>query len=147
MEVILREDVKGLGKAGQVVKVKPGYGRNFLLPNNLAYEATDGNKKRIAAEHAAKNAKLAAEKGEAEAFAARLAAVTVTITAKAGEEGKLFGSIGGNDIAEALAKLGHVVDKKKFDLEHPIKTVGEFTVPARLHHDVIARIRVAVRPA
>jgi len=147
MEVILREDVKGLGKAGQVVKVKPGYGRNFLLPNNLAYEATEGNKKKIAAENAAKNAKLAAEKGEAEAFASRLAAVTVAITAKSGDEGKLFGSIGGNDIAEALAKLGHTVDKRKIELEHPIKSVGEHAVVVKLHHDVVARVRVAVRPA
>lgn len=147
MEVILREDVKGLGKAGQVVKVKPGYGRNFLLPNNLAYEATEGNKKKIAAENAAKNAKLAAEKGEAEAFAARLAAVTVAITAKSGDEGKLFGSIGGNDIAEALAKLGHTVDKRKIELEHPIKSVGEHAVVVKLHHDVVARVRVAVRSA
>jgi large subunit ribosomal protein L9 len=147
MEVILREDVKGLGKAGQVVKVKPGYARNFLMPNNLAYEATEGNKKRIAAENAAKGAKLAAEKAEAEAFAGRLAAATATITAKAGDEGKLFGSIGGNDIAEALAKLGHVVDKRKIDLEHPIKAVGEYTVPVKLHPEVVARVRVAVRPA
>ena len=147
MEVILRQDVPSLGKAGQIVKVKPGYARNFLFPKDLAYEATEGNKKRIAAEQAATAAKRAAEKGEAEALAAKLGALTVLLKAKAGDEGKLFGSIGGNDIAEALAKLGHTVDKKKFDLEHPIKAVGEYTVPVRLHHDVIAKIRVAVRPA
>ncbi len=147
MEVILREDVPSLGKAGQIVKVKPGYARNYLFPRNLAYEATEGNKKRIAAEQAAQNAKRAAEKGVAEAFAARLGATTVVITAKAGDEGKLFGSIGGHDIAEALAKMGHAVDKRRIDLEHPIKAVGEYTVPLKLHGDVTARIRVTVQPA
>ena len=147
MEVILRQDVPSLGKAGQIVKVKPGYARNFLFPKDLAYEATDGNKKRIAAEQAANAAKRAAEKGEADALAAKLGAVTVVITAKAGDEGKLFGSIGGNDIAVALEKMGHAVDKRRIDLEHPIKAVGEYTVPLKLHHDVTARIRVTVQPA
>lgn len=147
MEVILREDVPSLGKAGQIVKVKPGYARNFLFPKNLAYEATDGNKKRIAAEQAAQAGKRAAERGVAEAFAAQLGAVTVIITAKAGDEGKLFGSIGGHDIAEALAKMGHAVDKRRIDLEHPIKVVGEYTVPLKLHGEVTARIRVTVQPA
>src|SRR5437868_2801550 len=147
MEVILREDVPSLGKAGQIVKVKPGYARNFLFPKNLAYEATDGNRKRIAAEQAAHAAKRAAERGEAEAFATRLGAATVTITAKAGDEGKLFGSIGGNDIAAALAKMGHAVNKRRIDLEHPIKSVGEYTVPLKLHVEVTARIQVTVQPA
>jgi large subunit ribosomal protein L9 len=147
MEVILREDVPSLGKAGQIVKVKPGYARNFLFPKNLAYEATEGNKKRIAAEQAAHAAKRAAEKREAEAVAARIGAATVVITAKAGDEGKLFGSIGGNDIAAALAKMGHAVDKRRIDLEHPIKAVGEYTVPLKLHAEVTARIKVTVQPA
>ena len=147
MEVILREDVPSLGKAGQIVKVKPGYARNFLMPNHLAYEATEGNKKRIAAEQAALAAKRAAEKGEAEAFATRLAAATVVITAKAGDEGKLFGSIGGNDIAVALEKMGHAVDKRRIDLDHPLKAVGEYTVPVKLHPDVVAKVRVTVQPA
>ena len=147
MEVILREDVPSLGKTGQIVKVKPGYARNFLFPRNLAYEATEGNKKRIAAEQAAHAAKLAAEKGEAEAMAGRLGAVQVVLKAKAGEEGKLFGSIGANDIAAALEKMGHAVDKRRIDLEHPIKAVGEYTVPLKLHTDVTARLRVAVQPA
>ncbi len=146
MEVILRQDVPSLGKAGQIVKVKPGHARNFLFPKGLAYEATDGNKKRIAAEQAAQGAKRNAERSEAEAFASRLGAVTVAITAKAGDEGKLFGSIGGHDIAEALAKMGHAVDKRRIDLEHPIKVVGEYVVPLKLHADVTARIRVTVQP-
>ena len=147
MEVILREDVPSLGKAGQIVKVKPGYARNFLFPRNLAYEATDANRKRIAAEQAAHAAKRAAEKGEAEAMAGRLGALAVVLTAKAGDEGKLFGSIGANDIAAALEKMGHAVDKRRIDLEHPIKAVGEYTVPLKLHTEVTARLRVAVRPA
>ncbi|MEO6066778.1 MAG: 50S ribosomal protein L9 [Gemmatimonadales bacterium] len=147
MEVILRQDVPSLGTAGQIVKVKPGYARNYLFPRNLAYEATEGNKKRIAAEQAAQGTRRAAEKAEAEALAGKLGAVPVLITAKAGDEGKLFGSIGGNDIAEALAKMGHSVDKRRIDLEHPIKAVGEYTVPLKLHADVTARIRVTVQPA
>ena len=147
MEVILREDVPSLGKAGQIVKVKPGYARNFLFPRNLAYEATDANRKRIAAEQSAHAAKRAAEKGEAEAMAGRLGALAVVLTAKAGDEGKLFGSIGANDIAAALEKMGHAVDKRRIDLEHPIKAVGEYTVPLKLHTEVTARLRVAVRPA
>ena len=147
MEVILRQDVPSLGTAGQIVKVKPGYARNYLFPRNLAYEATEGNRKRIAAEQAAQGTRRAAEKAEAEALAGKLGAVPVLITAKAGDEGKLFGSIGGNDIAEALAKMGHAVDKRRIDLEHPIKAVGEYTVPLKLHADVTARIRVTVQPA
>jgi large subunit ribosomal protein L9 len=147
MEVILREDVPSLGKTGQIVKVKPGYARNFLFPRNLAYEATEGNKKRIAAEQAAHAAKRAAEQKEAEAMAGRLGAITVVLKAKAGEEGKLFGSIGANDIAAALEKMGHAVDKRRIDLEHPIKAVGDYTVPLKLHSDVTAKLRVAVQPA
>ena len=147
MEVILRQDVPSLGKSGQVVKVKDGYARNFLFPKNLAFEATEGNKRRIAAEQAAQAAKRAAEKGEAEALAATLGALPVVLTAKAGEEGKLFGSIGAQDIAVALEKLGHAVDKRRIELEHPIKTAGEHAVSLKLHHEVTARLRVTVRPA
>jgi large subunit ribosomal protein L9 len=147
MEVILREDVQALGKAGQVVKVKDGYARNFLFPRNLAYEATEGNKKRIAAEQAARAGKLAAEKAAAEELAGRLAGARVTLTAKAGEEGKLFGSIGGADIAEALAHQGLVVDKRRVDLGHPIKTTGEHTVSVKLHPEVTAQVRVTVQGA
>lgn len=147
MEVILRENVPSLGKAGAIVKVKDGYARNFLFPKNLAYEATDANRKRIAAEQASQVARLAAEKGEAETLAATLGALLVKITAKAGDEGKLFGSIGANDIAAALEKMGHAVDKRRIDLEHPIKAVGEYTVPLKLHSDVTARLRVTVQSA
>jgi large subunit ribosomal protein L9 len=144
MEVILREDVKDLGKAGELVKVKVGYARNYLLPRGLAYEATDGNKKRIAAETKARTTRLAAERSGAEALAAELRAKVVTLIGKAGEEGRLFGSITAHDIADGLAKLGHTVDKRKIELEHPIKTLGDHMVPLRLHPEVAAEIRVSV---
>lgn len=144
MEVILREDVKALGKAGELVKVKVGYARNYLLPRGLAYEATEGNKKRIAAESKARTTRLAAERSGAEALAAELHAKVVTLIGKAGEEGRLFGSITAHDIAEGLAKLGHAVDKRKIELEHPIKTLGDHMVPLKLHPDVVAEIRVSV---
>lgn len=144
MEVILREDVRTLGKAGQMVRVKPGYARNFLLPQGLAYEATPGNKKRIEAETRARSVRLAAEKDDAEAAQARLASALISFTRKAGEEGKLFGSITGQDVADALAAQGHAVDKRKIELDHPIKTVGEHTVRVRLHPEVHADVRVTV---
>ncbi|HET7024183.1 MAG TPA: 50S ribosomal protein L9 [Gemmatimonadales bacterium] len=144
MEVILREDVKALGKAGELVKVKVGYARNYLLPRGLAYEATEGNKKRMAAESKARTTRLAAERSGAEALAAELHARVVTLIGKAGEEGRLFGSITAHDIAEGLAKLGHAVDKRKIELEHPIKTLGDHMVPLKLHPDVVAEIRVSV---
>ena len=144
MEVILREDVKSLGRAGALVRVKPGYARNFLLPRGMAYEATEGNKKRIEAEQKARNTKSEAERLEATAFAARLSGAAVTIKAKAGEGDRLFGSITSQDIASALSAIGIEVDKRKIDLDHPIKQVGIHTVPIRLHSDVQAEVRVSV---
>lgn len=144
MEVILRDDVKDLGKAGDLVKVKLGYARNYLLPRGLAYEATAGNKKRIAAESKARTTRLAAERSGAEALAAELRAMVVTLIGKAGEEGRLFGSITAHDIADGLARLGHAVDKRKIELEHPIKTLGDHMVPLKLHPEVVAEIRVSV---
>lgn len=144
MEVILRDDIKSLGKAGDLVRVKPGYARNFLLPKGLAYEATEGNKKRIVAETKARNVRLAAEKDAAVAAAASLSAILVSFTRKAGEEGKLFGSITSQDIADSLATQGQAVDKRKIELAHPIKVVGEHTVIVRLHPEVHADVRVTV---
>ena len=143
-DVILREDVKALGKAGELVRVKPGYARNFLLPQGLAFEATEGNKKRIAAETRARGVRDQAERTEAERFAATLGAVALTLKGKAGEEGKLFGSITAQDIADALAAQGHQVDKRRIELEHPIKTIGHHTVGVRLHSEVHAEVRVSV---
>jgi large subunit ribosomal protein L9 len=144
MEVILREDIKTLGRAGELVRVKPGYARNYLLPQGLAYEATEGNKKRIAAESKARAARGQAEKAEAERFAAALSAVSLTLSGKAGEEGKLFGSITAQDIADALAREGHTVDRRRIELDHPIKTLGAHTVVVRVHPEVHAEVRVSV---
>jgi len=144
IEVILREDVKTLGRAGEMVRVKPGYARNYLLPQGLAFEATEGNKKRIAAESRARESRNQAERGEAQRIADTLGSVKLNLTGKAGEEGKLFGSITSQDIADALAREGHTVDKRRIELEHPIKTVGEHAVTVRLHPEVHAELRVSV---
>lgn len=146
MEVILREDVKDLGKAGQLVKVKPGYARNFLLPRGLAYEATEGNRRRIEAESRARVARLAQEEGASREVAARLAASPITLARKAGEGERLFGSITAQDLADALAKAGVTIDKRKIELDHPIKSLGQHTVPVNLHHEVKGEIRVTVVP-
>ena len=144
MEVILRENVKDLGKAGQLVRVKPGYARNFLLPRGLAYEATEGNKRRIEGEQKARETRDNAERNEAQRQAQALGSLTVTVTGKAGEEGKLFGSVTAQDIADGLAAQGHEIDRRKLELEQPIKTLGFHTVPLRLHPDVQAEVRVQV---
>jgi len=143
-EVILRDDVKSLGKAGQLVRVRPGFARNYLLPQGLAYEATEGNKKRIVAETRARGVRLAAEKDAATAFAARLEATPLALTGNAGEEGKLFGSITASDIAGALKALGLEVDRRKIELDQPIKSLGEHVVPVRVHPEVHAQVRVTV---
>ncbi|MDQ3209088.1 MAG: 50S ribosomal protein L9 [Gemmatimonadales bacterium] len=144
IEVILREDVKTLGRAGEMVRVKPGYARNYLLPQGLAFEATEGNKKRIAAESKARTSRDQAEKTEAQKVATTLSDVTLNLSGKAGEEGKLFGSITSQDVADALARAGHTVDKRRIELDHPIKTIGEHTVTIRLHPEVHAQLRVSV---
>jgi large subunit ribosomal protein L9 len=144
IEVILREDIKTLGSAGEMVRVKPGYARNYLLPQGLAYEATEGNKKRIAAETRVRDARNQAERVEAERLAGTLSGVALTLTGKAGEEGKLFGSITSQDIADALGRQGHTVDRRRIELEHPIKTTGTHTVTVRLHPEVHAELHVSV---
>jgi large subunit ribosomal protein L9 len=146
MDVILREDVKDLGRAGQLVKVKPGYARNYLLPKGLADEATEGNRRRIEAEAKARTARQAQDREAASELAARLAAAPLTIKGKAGEGERLFGSITAQDIADALAKAGLSIDKRKIELEHPIKTIGEHTVQVNLHHDVKGEVRLTVVP-
>ena len=144
IEVILREDVKSLGKAGALVRVKPGYARNYLLPQGLAYEATEGNKKRIAAERKARDAQGAADKVDAQKVAETLSGVALTLSAKAGEGDRLFGSITTQDIADALAARGHPVDKRRIELDHPIKVLGNHTVAVRLHPEVHADLQVTV---
>lgn len=144
MELILRENVDNLGKTGDLVRVKPGYARNFLLPRGLAYEATEGNKKRIAGEQKARQAKATQERTEAEALAARIGQASVTVSGKAGEEGKLFGSITSQNIADALAAQGIQIDRRRIDLDEPIKTLGFHSVPVKLHPEVTAEVRVNV---
>lgn len=144
MDVILRHDVDDLGKAGEIVAVKDGYGRNYLIPRGLAYPATPGNKARVAAEARRRGELLAGQKAGAEALAQRLVTQDLTFTVHAGEGDKLFGSITSADIAGRLAELGYPVDKRLIDLEEPIKMVGVFRVPVRLHPQVRPELRVWV---
>jgi large subunit ribosomal protein L9 len=144
MEVILREDIEKLGERGQVVTVKNGYARNFLLPRKLAVAATGANKKIVEQErqsHLRREAKL---KTEAEDLAKMMTGLSVTFTQKAGENDQLFGSVTAKDIAEALEKQNYTIDRRKVLLEEPIKTLGEHKVPLRLHRDVSTEITVNV---
>ena len=144
MEVILREDVEKLGTRGQLVKVTPGYARNFLLPKRLAVAATESNKKIVEQErqgHLRKEAKLVSDAGE---LAKMMAGVSVTIKQKAGENDQLFGSVTSKDIADALEQQGYTIDRRKIALDEPIKTLGEFKVTLRLHREVPAEITVHV---
>jgi large subunit ribosomal protein L9 len=144
MEVILREDIEKLGHRGEVVKVAPGYARNFLLPKRLAVAATEANKKIVAQEREAWLRREATLKSEAEDLGRMLSGVTLTITQKAGEEGQLFGSVTSKDIADALEQQKYNIDRKKIHLEDHIKQVGEYKIPVRLHREVTAEVTVNV---
>ena len=144
MEVILREDIDKLGNRGEVVKVAPGYARNFLLPKKLAVAATESNKKIVEQERQAHLRKEAKLKGEAEDLSKLLTGVTVTIAQKAGENDQLFGSVTSKDVADALAHKGYTIDRRKVQLDEPIKQLGEYKVPVRLHKDVTAEVTVIV---
>ena len=145
MEVILKLDVPKLGSAGEVVKVAEGYGRNYLLPRKLAIEATQANKAVIEQMKAASLRRAAREKGDAEAQAKLLEAVSLVFVRRAGELDQLFGSVTSSDIAAALEKQGLTIDRRKIELEHPLKTVGEYNVPIHLYKDVRPAIKVAVK--
>ncbi len=144
MEVILRQTVKDLGKAGEIVKVKDGYGRNFLIPQGLAYLATKANKSRVDAEAIRRAQKTESDRADAEILAEKLGNLSVEFTVKAGEGDKLFGSITSADIAAALANRGYEIDKRSVVLEDPIKMIGIYKVPIRLHPEVHAEVRVWV---
>jgi large subunit ribosomal protein L9 len=144
MEVILREHVDNLGRRGDVVKVAPGYARNYLLPRKLALEVTTGNRKLIERERKVAEARETEEKQTAEALASRLAQAEITISRRVGETEQLYGSVTSADIAEALAAKGLEIEKRKIHLDEPLKAIGEFTVPVRLHRDVTANLKVAV---
>ena len=146
MEVILREHVDNLGRRGEVVKVADGYARNYLLPRKLALLATEGNKKQIERERAKFEAKEAEERKVAEAMSQRMGTLEVEIVRKVGETEALYGSVTSADIAEAMAAKGFEVDRRKIQLHEPIKRVGAFDVPLKLHREVVATIKVKVVP-
>jgi large subunit ribosomal protein L9 len=144
MEVILKEDVPKLGHRGDVVKVAEGYGRNYLLPRKLAIEATQANKAVIDQMRAAAVRRSAVEKADAEALSKQLEGVAITFQRKAGEKDHLFGSVTSADIADALEQKGFNIDRRKIQLHDPLKNLGEFDVPVRLHRDVTSRIKVTI---
>jgi large subunit ribosomal protein L9 len=144
MEVILKEDVVNLGHRGDVVKVADGYGRNFLLPRKLALQATTANKAVIDQMKAAAARRSATEKAQAEQQVAQLEPVVLTFTRKSGESGHLFGSVTSADIAAELATKGFEIDRRKIELKEPLKSLGNFDVPVRLHREVTAHIQVKV---
>jgi large subunit ribosomal protein L9 len=144
MEVVLLQDIDKLGTRGQVVKVADGYGRNYLLPKKLAVAATKQNRRWVEQQRAYFLKLEAKEKGEAEQLAQRITGVTVTIVRKAGEKDTLFGSVTAIDIAEALAAQGYEIDRRKIQLDAPLKVLGEYDVPLKLHREVTATIKVKV---
>ena len=144
MDVILRQAVENLGKPGDVVKVKNGYARNYLLPHNLAYEATPGNLKRIQQERDRLEAAENQRRNSAQEQATKLEQVSLTFSARVGEEGKLFGSVTAADIAQQLEQQGYHIEKRQIDLHEPIKALGVYRIPIRLHADVKPEIRVWV---
>ena len=144
MEVILKEDVAKLGARGEVVSVAEGYGRNYLLPKKLAVEATKANKAVIEQMKASSVRKVAKEKGDAELLAKQFEGVSLQFTRKAGEHDALFGSVTSADIAHELEAKGFTVDRRKIELDQPLKSLGEFSVALKLHKDVTVQIKVVV---
>ena len=144
MEVILKEDVVKLGARGDVVKVAEGYGRNYLLPRKLAIEANAGNKAVIVQMKAASVRRSAKEKSQAEELAKQFEGLSVSFTRRSGENDQLFGSVTSGDIAEAVAKKGINMDRRQIQLHDPLKTLGEFTVPVKLHKEVTTHLKVVI---
>jgi large subunit ribosomal protein L9 len=144
MEVILRQAIENLGHTGDIVKVSPGYARNFLLPRGLAYEATTGNKKKLEQERARLEAAENERRTAAQGVATQLETVSLTFSARVGEEGKLFGSVTAADIAQQLEAQGIHIEKRQIDLHEPIRALGVYRVPVRLHADVKPEIKVWV---
>jgi large subunit ribosomal protein L9 len=145
MQIILQEDVEKLGTRGQLVDVAEGYARNFLLPRKLGLEATPGNMKRLEKMRAVFAKKEATEKDSAQKLAELLAGVSLTLVRKAGENDQLFGSVTSGDISEALAAQGYTIEKRKITLSDPIKLVGEYEIPVKLHREVNASVKLAVK--
>ena len=145
MEVILKEDINKLGNRGDVVKVADGYGRNYLLPGKLAIEATPNNKAVIEQMKGSSIRKLAKEKIESEELSRQLEAVELVFERKVGENDHLFGSVTSGDIAHQLEEKGYTIDRRKISLEEPLKTLGEFHVPIKLHREVTTHLKVTVK--
>ncbi len=144
MKLILREDVENLGKGGDLVDVKPGYGRNFLLPRGLAVTANPKNVRELEHQKAVAQAKAAKLKASAEAVAKRLSDTAITLKRKVGEQDKLYGSVTAIDLAEALAARGLQLDRRTIDLAEPLKTLGDFEVPVKLHAEVVGKVKVKI---
>ena len=143
-KVLLREDVDDLGARGEIVRVRAGYARNYLLPRNLAVEATAGNVKGIESERAALLKKEAKERASAEAQSQQMGSLDLEFRRKAGEQGALYGSVTSMDIAEALKERGYEIDRHRIHLREPLKRLGEYTVPVRLHREVTIDLKVRV---
>jgi large subunit ribosomal protein L9 len=144
VKLILREDVENLGKGGEVVDVKPGYGRNFLLPRGLAVLANPKNVRELEHQKSIASAKAAKLKASAQAVAKRLAETQVTLRRKVGEQDKLYGSVTALDVAEALSARGLDIDRRSIELGEPIKTVGKHEIPVKLHSEVVGKVRLTV---
>ncbi len=147
VKVILREDVGRLGEAGDVVSVKPGFARNFLIPTGKAILATEASVTELEHHKRAIAEKVAKERKGLEADRDRLEQVTLEVSAQAGEEGRLFGSVTSMQVVELLAEKGHEVDRRKIDLPEPIKTTGDHTVPIKLHREIVANVKLVVTAA
>lgn len=147
MKVILTQDVKSLGKKGDIVEVKEGYGRNFLIPRGLAVAADDSSLRRLKHEKTVQKNKEAREREEAEQIKAQLEQLTLTLRVKTGDKGRLFGSITASDIAAELGKQGIEIDRRKIELDEPIKSLGNYTLTVRVYPGVTAQLKVVVEAA
>ena len=145
MKVILKEDVDNLGDMGNVVEVKNGYGRNYLIPRDLAVEANTKNIKQMEHQQKLLQSKIKKAKVEGEELAGKISSISISIEVKSGEEGKLFGSVTSKDIAEAIAAQGVEIDKRKINLQEPIKRLGEYEIPVRVRQDVNAIVKLEVK--
>lgn len=145
-KVLLREDVDDLGARGEIVRVRSGYARNYLLPRKLAVEATAGNVKGIESERAALLKKEAKERASADAQSQQMSTLELEFRRKAGEQGALYGSVTSMDVAEALRERGYEIERHRIHLREPLKRVGEYTVPVRLHREVTIDLKVRVAP-
>lgn len=141
MQIILTQDIENLGKAGELVQVKPGYGRNYLIPNGLAVSATAGNVRQLEHERVQIARRVEKERTNAQSIADRLNGMTLQFERNVGEDEKLFGSVSNRDIADQLKKAGIEVDHRKIELDHPVKALGKYEVPVRLGAGVVAQLK------